>query len=63
MVSWFASWFKMFYAFQKKNCSCFIISFTIHFFIYFILIIVYKCLDFEEKFLGHQQLKLIPNIL
>jgi hypothetical protein len=23
----------------------------------------YKCLDFEEKFLGHQQLKLIPNIL
>jgi hypothetical protein len=33
----------------------------------FFLVDVYKCLDFEEKFLDHQQLKckalkLIPNI-
>ncbi len=37
------------------------------FFFFFAMVIIgefsYKCLDFEEKFLGHQQLKLIPNIL
>jgi hypothetical protein len=37
------------------------------FFLYFAMVIIsefsYKCLDFEEEFLGHQQLKLIPNLL